>query len=118
MSTKHMFVKSLSLNDLMPMLVNWFSEHGYEVNTVANRIDAMMGGITLRILVEDFGKGCTINISGAPEHVEKVMSYISEISELGYETAPCEYCGVLFSKEKTQCPNCGAPRKSKKLTRR
>jgi hypothetical protein len=112
-----MFVKNLSLNILMPTLINWFSEQGYEVNTVANRIDAMIGGVNLRILLEDFGKGCTVNISGASEYIEKVMSYISGISELGYETAPCEYCGVLFSKEKTQCPNCGAPRKSKKLTR-
>jgi len=115
MPTKLVSVKSLSFNDLMPMLINWFSEQGYEVNTVANRIDATIRGVTLKILLEDFGKGCTVNISGASEYIEKVMSYISEISELGYETAPCEYCGVLFSKERTKCPNCGAPRKSKGL---
>jgi len=117
MSARHVFVKNLSLSVLMPTLMNWFSEQGYEVNTVANRIDAMIGGATLKILLEDFGKGCIVIISGTPQHIEKVVSYISEISELGYETAPCKYCGVLFSKEKTQCPNCGAPRKSKKPTR-
>lgn len=113
MSKKHLFVKNITLNDIMPMLVGWFSEHGYEVNTVANRIDAAMGNITLSFLIEDFGKGCTISMSGPPEHIQKVESYISQISELGFETASCDYCKVLFSKNQVKCPNCGAFRKTK-----
>jgi len=117
MPTKHIFVKNLTLRDLMPMLQSWFSDQGYEVNTVANRIDAIMNGVTVKILIEDYGKGCTVSISGTPENVEKVASYVSEISEFGHTCAPCEYCGTLFSTEQSHCPHCGAPRKSKKASR-
>jgi hypothetical protein len=117
MPTKHVLVKNLVLRDLMPMLQNWFSDQGYEVNTVANRIDAIIDGITLKILIEDYGKSCTVSISGPLENLEKVTSYISEISELGYTSAPCEYCGTLFSTEQSICPHCGAPRKTKKTSR-
>jgi len=115
MSEKHLFAKNLMCNDVMPLLVGWFSEHGYEVNTVANRIDAIMGNVTLSFLIEDFGKGCTIRMSGPPEHIQKVVSYVSQISELGFETAPCDYCKVSFPKNQVQCPNCGAFRKTKNM---
>jgi hypothetical protein len=111
MSSKLVFVKGLSSVDLIPTLQEWFSNHGYEVYTVANRIDAVMSSVTLKILLEDYGKGCTVNISGPVDHVRGVISYLSEISKFGHSTTQCEYCGVAFSTEQEKCPNCGAFRR-------
>jgi len=113
MPTKHTFAKNLTSVDMIPMLQEWFSEQGYEVCIVANRIDAFLGETKLKILIEDYGKGCAIRIYGEPENIEKVASYISEISTFGCTSAPCEYCGTLFSTGQSICPHCGAPRKSK-----
>jgi rubrerythrin len=117
MSARHMFIRNLASSDLMPMLQEWFSEQGYEVNTVANRIDAVMSGTTLKILFEDYGKGCTVIMSGTQEHIQKVVSYLSEISRFGHTSTPCEYCGVAFSIEEEKCPHCGAYRKTSKSNR-
>lgn len=117
MPAKLVFVKNLSMNEVMPILASWFSDQEYDVNSVANRIDATMDRVTLKILIEDYGKGCTVSITGPPESIDKVVSYLSEISEFGSTTAQCEYCGTLFSTEQSNCPHCGAYRKSKKLTK-
>jgi len=109
-----MLVKNLTSRDLMPMLQEWFSEKGYEINTVANRIDVVISGATLKIIFEDSGKNCTVIMSGMPHHVQKVVSYLSEISKFGCTTAPCEYCGAVFSTEAEKCPNCGAYRKMRR----
>jgi rubrerythrin len=114
MAARHMLVKNLTSHDLMPMLQEWLSEKGYEINTVANRIDAVMSGATLKMIFEDYGKNCTVIMSGMSDHIQMVVSYLSEISKLGYTTAPCEYCGVVFSTEVEKCPNCGAYRKMRR----
>jgi len=112
MPAKLVFVKNLSMNEVIPMLVSWFSDQEYDISTVANRIDATMDSVTLKILVEDYGKGCTVSITGPPESIKKVVSYVSEISEFGSTTAECGYCGTLFSTEQSNCPHCGAQRKA------
>jgi hypothetical protein len=117
MPDKLVFVKNLSILELMPMLESWFSEQEYSVNTIANRIDAAINGVKLKILIEDYGKGCTVSITGPPESIDKVTSYLSEISEFGSTTVQCEYCGTLFSTEVSNCPHCGAQRKAKKAVR-
>jgi hypothetical protein len=117
MSARHIFVRNLTSYDLMPMLQDWFSEKGYEINTVANRLDATVNGVTLKMIFEDSGKNCTVIISGMPDYIQKVVSYLSEISKLGYTTTPCEYCGVAFSTEAEKCPNCGAYRKMGKINK-
>ena len=115
--SKHIFAKNLTSVELIPLLQEWFSEQGYEICTVANRIDASIDEASLKILVEDYGKGCAVNIFGTPENTEAVASYLSEFSEFGYASAPCEYCGTLFSTEQPKCPQCGAPRRSRKPIR-
>jgi hypothetical protein len=112
MPAKLVFVKNLSMNEVIPMLVGWFSDQGFDINTVANRIDATMDSVTLKILVEDYGKGCTVSITGPPESTKKVVSYVSEISEFESTTTQCEYCETLFSTELSNCPHCGAKRKA------
>jgi len=114
MSAKHIFAKNLTSSDLIPLLQEWLSKQGYEIRTVANRIDASIDDAKLKILIEDYGKGCTINIFGTSENAKSVASYISEISDFGYASASCEYCGTMFSAEQSKCPQCGAYRKSKK----
>jgi hypothetical protein len=37
----------------MPLLQEWFSEKEYEINTVANRIDAVISGATLKMIFEE-----------------------------------------------------------------
>jgi rRNA maturation endonuclease Nob1 len=101
----------------MPVMLEWLSEQGYEVNTVANRIDAEMDGVTAKIIFEDYAKGCTVNMSGPTERIQRIAAYISEISEVGGSSSQCPYCGVVFSTEQEKCPNCGAYRKSIKQHR-
>ena len=117
MPTKHTFAKNLTSVEMIPMLQEWLSEQGYEVCIVANRIDAFLGEAKLKILIEDYGKGCAIRIYGEPENIKKVASYISEISAFGYTSALCEYCGTLFSTDQSICPHCGAPRKFKQKSK-
>lgn len=117
MSTKRIFAKNLTSIDLMPILQEWLSEQGYKVYVVANRIDTVIDGAKLKIVIEDYGKGCIVNIFGQPEYIQRVISYVSEISEFGHLLKQCEYCGVEFSAEQERCPNCGAYRRGKKRNR-
>ena len=114
MSAKHIFSKNLTSSDLIPLLQEWLSKQGYEICTVANRIDASNDDAKLKILIEDYGKGSTIKIFGTSENAKSVASFIAEISKFGYTSAPCEYCGAMFSAEQSKCPQCGAYRKFKK----
>jgi rRNA maturation endonuclease Nob1 len=115
MSAKHIFAKNQTSIELIPLLQEWLSKQGYEVCIVANRIDASIDEAKLKILIEDYGKGCTINIFGTAENAQAVASYLSEISEFGYTSSPCEYCGTIFPTEQGKCPRCGAYRKFKRL---
>jgi len=111
---KHIFAKNLTSVELIPLLQEWLSEQGYKICTVANRIDASIDEASLKILVEDYGKGCMVNILGTPENAKSVAYYLTELLEFGCTSAPCEYCGTIFSTEQPKCPHCGAPRKPKK----
>lgn len=95
----------------MPIIESWLSDEGYQVSTVANRIQGAKGNIRLAVLLEDYAQGCSIRMLGPMEHVQSLRKYLDTLSTLDNQLTACAYCDTNYSTTEEKCPNCGAHRR-------
>ena len=106
---RHVFVRGLFLGDLMPMLQAWLSNNNYDIHIVANRIDATKNQSTVKLLFDDYTRGCIVRLLGRTEDVEGIIAHISKISMFENGLVVCDFCGAAIPPKTAECPKCGAP---------
>lgn len=110
--TRHVYIKKLKTNDLMPIIEAWLSDQGFHVSTVANKVQGARATIRLAVLLEDYAQGCSIRMSGPPEQMQSLKTYLDTVPTTDSQWIVCDYCDTKYSTNDNKCPNCGAHRKN------